>query len=147
MTTDNFEHPDALDDAAATAIAVDEVLRLHDFLAGWFRGDIAPRRFDADFASALHPDFENVQPAGAVLTRDVLINQVRVGHGANPDFRIAIEEPRLLGTWPGLILFQYVEIQTGARNSAPRNRRRSTVLFEAGQRLVWRYLTEIGLDA
>lgn len=126
--------------------ALAEVVRLHDFLGAWFRGELAEDCFEPNFVDALHPDFENVQPAGVTLTRSELLDPVRAGRGANPDFRIAIEAPRLLGTWPGLILFQYIERQTGACATAPENRRLSTVLFEAdGQLLIWRYLTEIGL--
>ena len=122
-----------------------EVVRLHDFLGAWFRGELSADRLAPDFADALHPSFENVQPAGVVLDRAAIVEAIGTGHAANQHFRIAIEEPRLLAEWPGLILFQYVEFQTGARASAPENRRRSTVLFETGERLVWRYLIEVGL--
>lgn len=126
--------------------ALAEVVRLHDFLGAWFRGELAEDRFVPDFAAALHPDFENVQPAGLTLTRNELLEPIRAGHGTNPDFQIIIEAPRLLGIWPGLILFQYIEQQSGARASAPENRRLSTALFEAsGKRMIWRYLTEISL--
>lgn len=121
-----------------------EVIRLHDFIAGWFRGEIAEDRFDPDFADALAPAFENVQPSGKVLARADLLDPIRAARGGNPDFRITIETPRLLATWPGLILFQYVEFQQGARASAPENRRLSTALFETGDRLRWRYLVEVG---
>lgn len=122
-----------------------EVVRLHDFLGGWFRGEIAADRLEPDFADVLHPEFENVQPAGTLLTRAEIVASIGRGFGTNPDFRIRIEAPRLLGAWPGLVLFQYVESQTGARASAAENRRLSTAVFETGERLVWRYLTEIGL--
>lgn len=123
-----------------------EVVRLHNFLGAWFRGELAEDRFKPDFADVLHPDFENVQPAGVTLTRDNLLDPIRAGHGSNPGFQISILAPRLLGTWPGLTLFQYTEHQTGARASTPENWRLSTVLFEEDSKLlVWRYLTEIGL--
>lgn len=124
-----------------------EVVRLHDFLGAWFRGDLTQDRLGPDFADALHPEFENVQPASNILTRDQIVEAIGAAYASNPDFRITIEAPRLLATWPGLILFQYVEYQTGARNSARENRRRSTVLFERGERPIWRYLTEVGMDA
>ncbi|MGI9401259.1 MAG: hypothetical protein ACR2O0_08405, partial [Rhizobiaceae bacterium] len=128
--------------------ALAEVERLHEFLGAWFRGELAQDRFESDFAAVLHPEFENVQPAGVILTRTGLADSIRAGRGANPDFRIMIDSPRLLGSWPGLILFQYVEQQVGARASASENRRLSTVLFEVdGKKLIWRYLTEIGLPA
>lgn len=126
-------------------IVTAEVERLHDFISGWFRGEIENARFDPDFADALHPDFENIQPSGAVLSRASLIGPIRSAHGANPAFRITIEAPRVIAVYPGLIAASYVEHQTGARNSTPSNRRRSTVLFETGERLIWRHLQETGL--
>ena len=125
--------------------ARDEIVRLHRVIDGWFRGELDATRLEPDFADALHPEFENIQPSGLVLSKADLLEPIRSAHGANPDFRIDIEEPRLLGTWPGLILATYVEFQTGARNSAAENRRRSTVLFETGPRLIWRHLQETGL--
>ncbi|MEM7056743.1 MAG: hypothetical protein AAF557_04085 [Pseudomonadota bacterium] len=122
--------------------ATDEIIRLHRFIDGWFRGETTEDRFQPDFADALHPQFENIQPSGQVLTGADLLDPIRTAHGANPEFRITIEEPRLLGTWPSLILAGYVEHQTGARNSAADNRRRSTALFETGDRLIWRHLQE-----
>lgn len=128
------------------SLAHDEVVRLHDFLAAWFRGELAEEEIDNSFADVLHPEFENIQPAGVTLTRDKIVDAIREGQGSNPDFQISIEAPRLLGSWPGLLLFQYVEYQTGARSSTPENRRLSTVLFERdGEKLIWRYLTEVGL--
>ena len=123
-----------------------EIVDLHDFISGWFRGEIPADRFDTGFAARLHPAFENIQPAGKVFTRAELLEPIRAAHGSNPDFRISIETPRLLGQWPGLVLATYVEFQTGARQSARENRRRSTVLFEiSANRLIWRYLQETGL--
>lgn len=124
---------------------VHEIIRLHDVIAGWFRGELDRTRFEPEFADALHPAFENIQPSGAVLTRDALLEPIRAAHGANMAFRISIEAPRVLQTWPGLILASYVEFQQGARNSQPENRRRSTVLFETGDRLLWRHLQETAL--
>lgn len=125
--------------------AVQEIIRLHDVISGWFRGEIDAARFDPEFAAALHPEFENIQPSGSVLTRDALLEPIRVAHGTNPAFRITIEAPRVLQTWPGLVLATYIEFQQGARKSKLENRRRSTVLFETGDRLLWRYLQETGL--
>lgn len=129
----------------ALSQAAHEIVRLHRFIDGWYRGEHAPDRFDPELADVLHDVFENIQPSGKVLTRASLLAPIRAAHGANPNFRITIEEPRLLGTWPGLILASYVESQSGARNSAAENRRRSTVLFETGDRLLWRHLQETGL--
>lgn len=126
--------------------ATTEIIRLHDFISGWFRGEIAREMFDAGFASALHAEFVNVQPSGAVLSKADLLDPIRKAHGANPDFRISIEEPHVVARHPGVILATYVEFQQDARNSTPENRRRSTVLFEPeGDRLIWRHLQETGM--
>ena len=125
--------------------ARDEIVRLHRVIDGWFRGALPADCFEPDFADALHPAFENIQPSGAFLSRADLLGPIRAAHGANPDFRISIEEPRLVAEYPGLILATYVELQIGARNSAAENRRRSTVLFETGPRLLWRHLQETAL--
>lgn len=121
-----------------------EVERLHAFISGWFRGEIDAAEFEPAFAARLDPDFENIQPSGRVLKRADLLEPIRAAHGTNPDFRITIREPRVLGTWPGLILATYVEEQFGALNSdPPDNDRRSTALFLAdGPDLVWRHLQE-----
>ena len=113
-------------------------MRLHDFISGWFRGEISRDTFDASFTDALHPDFQNVQPSGTVLEKAALVEPIRDAYGTNPEFRITIETPHLITECPGHLLMGYVEFQQGARNSASENRRRSTVLFEtAGGRLVW----------
>ena len=82
-----------------------------------------------------------------MLSRADLLDPIRDAHGGNPDFRISIEEPRVLAEYPGAVVATYGEFQQGARNSTPENRRRSTVLFEAGGgQLVWRHLQETGMD-
>ncbi|MEM9061535.1 MAG: hypothetical protein AAGD13_13825 [Pseudomonadota bacterium] len=119
-----------------------EIERLHAFLSGWFRGEYAHEAFEQGFANSLHEEFERVQPSGISLTRSTLLDAVGEAHGASPDFRITIAGARLIAAYPGVLLATYEEHQTGARNSAARNHRRSTVLFEAGKRLIWRYVHE-----
>ncbi|MEO1490767.1 MAG: hypothetical protein AAFV19_01265 [Pseudomonadota bacterium] len=122
-----------------------EIERLHAFIEGWFRGTMPKDTFAQGFANRLHAGFENVQPSGAVLSRADLLDPIRDAHGRNPDFRIKIRDVRLLGAWPEAKLIQasYIEAQTGARNSAADNDRRSTVLFESPLgRLIWRHLHE-----
>ena len=125
--------------------ATDEIVRLHTVIEGWFQGTLPIDRFDDAFADALHRDFLMIQPAGVVLDRTQTLDSIYAAHGANPAFCITIEDPHVIGTWPGLIAATYVESQSGARNSASSNRRRSSVLFETGPRLLWRHLHETGL--
>lgn len=126
--------------------AIVEIERLHAFISGWFRGEYATEAFDSGFAAALHPDFVNIQPSGEALSRDQLLDPILSAHGANSDFRISIEDARIIAEYPGCVVATYVEFQKGARNSAPENRRRSTAVFEThGDRLIWRHLQETAL--
>ena len=135
-------------DPARTAA---EIERLHVVIAAWFRGEgeRSDETFERDFTALLHPDFEIVEPSGRVLARAGIVAGIGAAWGTNPDFRIAIEDVRLLAAWPAsaTCLATYVEAQSGARNTdPPSNRRRSTVLFEdRGGRLIWRHLHETGL--
>lgn len=126
-----------------------EIVRLHDFFTNWFRGMVPEDAFENGIAARLHPGFENVQPAGKVLSLDDLLGGLRACHGTNPDFRIEIRDTRILASWPdcGLILAEYVEAQFGARNtSPPDNLRRSTVLFErTSENLIWRHVHETAI--
>lgn len=123
----------------------DEVERLHLLIERWFQGTAA----EADFGvleRALHPGFENIQPAGRVLTKSDLTTGLKAAYGANPAFRIEIRDVRLIAAYPeaGLVLATYLEMQFAAKNTVPPdNLRRSTVLFETGaDRLIWRHLHE-----
>jgi len=128
-----------------------EIVRLHDFFTGWFSGALPHDAFEDGVAARLHAGFENVQPAGKVLTRAVLLDSLRGAHGSNPDFRIEIRDTRLLGDWPdcGLVLATYIEAQFGARNTTPSdNLRRATVLFERNpDHLIWRHVHETAMLA
>lgn len=126
--------------------AIVEIERLHAFISGWFRGEYAAEAFDSGFTAALHAEFVNIQPSGKVLSRDQLLEPIRSANGANPEFRITIEQPKIVAEYPGCVVATYVEYQQGARNSAPQNRRRSTAVFETtGERLIWRHLQETAI--
>ena len=129
-----------------------EIERLHRFLEDWLSGS-APgtdAAFAGGLANALHPDFVNIQPAGIPLGRDLLLEQIRDGHGASPDFRIRIRNVMVRQTLDGAgtILATYEEYQTGARNSARSdNARLSSALFQRNSegRLVWLHIHETWL--
>ncbi len=129
-----------------------EIKRLHQFLENWLNGS-APDR-DAVFAEGiediLHPAFVNIQPAGILLERGQLLDQLRAGHGASPDFRIRIRNVvvRQSPDRAGTMLATYEEYQKGARNSARSdNARLSSALFhrDANGRLVWLHIHETWL--
>lgn len=133
----------------------EEVERLHAFISGWFRGEVSESNalFEASFASRLAPELINIQPAGAVLTRAELMEGIRAGYGANPDFRITISEVMLrwssaagearvteegvhsgdVGGDSVVALATYREFQEGAKQTVPPdNTRVTTVLMRLG---------------
>ena len=126
----------------------DEIIALHDFIAGWFRGEIANTddQFETGFAGHLGAEFQNIQPAGKVLTKGDIVNGIRKAHGANPDFRISIHDVavRELFDEGTKVLATYLERQTGARATTPAdNDRLSTALMQRdGDRLTWLHLHE-----
>lgn len=111
---------------------VAEIERLHVFLTNWLSGGIErdDALFEAEFASRLAPGFENIQPRGAVLSRQVLLDQISAGHGKSPDFRISIPDASARRIAEDLWLAIYTERQTGARNSPGENTRISTALLK-----------------
>ena len=135
-------------DAQLTSVR-EEIEVVHRFISAWFRGEELDTddAYAAGLAGRLAPGFVNIQPAGKVLEREVLLDSLRKGHGANPDFRIEISdvEMRYADEGRGLLLANYVETQSGARHSSPpTNARISTVLFrrtDSGA-LEWLHLHE-----
>lgn len=129
-----------------------EIERLHRFLGDWLNGT-APGTDDAfaeGLENRLHPAFVNIQPAGVALGRDELLDQVRDGHGASPNFCIRIRNVvvRQSLDGAGTILATYEEYQKGARNSARSdNARLSSALFqrEPNGRLAWLHIHETWL--
>ncbi len=127
-----------------------EVERLHRFLQDWISGAIAPDQslLEAEFAGALAPKFYNVQPAGQVLQRADIIEQIQAMHGANPNFAIHVEDVRASAVpAPGLLLGTYIEVQSGARNSPADNRRLSSVLIDfSATPASWLFVHETWVD-
>ena len=126
----------------------DEVVALHDFIAGWFRGEIADEEdtFEAKFTRHLGERFQSIQPAGKVLTREAIVTGIWSAHGSNPEFRISIHDVVVRDTYDegSVILATYLERQTGARTTTPAdNDRLSTaVIRRDGNRLTWLHLHE-----
>ena len=115
-----------------------EIEDVHRFIAGWFRGDMPADagRYQSELAARLAPGFVNIQPAGRVLTREVLLPAIEHGHGTNPRFQIQIRdvELRFVGAGDGLVLATYMELQRGAMQSTPPdNARVSTVLLQRAE--------------
>ena len=125
-----------------------EIEAVHRFIAGWFRGDepAGAEPFKAGLAARLVPGFINIQPAGRLLTREMLLPAIERGHGTNPRFEIEIRDValRFVHAEGGLVLATYTELQYGAIHSTPAdNARVSTVLLERSQAgLLWHHIHE-----
>ena len=118
------------------AVAV-EIERMHQFVAGWFRGEYEQAAFTQGFEDALHRDFERITPSGLVVDRDAQIEMLANANGTSPFFRIATSDIRLIASYPDLLVAGCIEKQSGARNSEQVNLRRVTILLTPGPRLRW----------
>lgn len=94
-----------------------EAEALHVFLEGWLRGSL-PRARIGEFAAALEPDFEIVEPGGAIRARTEILAQIEAAHGRRagetPGFAIRIAACRLRHADAGLVIGTYEEWQSGA---------------------------------
>jgi hypothetical protein len=126
-----------------------EISRLHNFFTQWFAGAIPDDEsmFDREVGDTLVDGFVNIQPAGTMLSRDILLEQIRSGHGKNPAFNISVENVRLHHHLPGdILLVTYEEYQQGAMNSASENGRLSTALLRPiDGRFEWLWVHETAL--
>lgn len=120
--------------ADITAAVAQEIAALHRFFEGWLNGSLAGTEavFVEHLERRLDEDFVNIQPAGVILSRELLLDRIRKGYAASPAFRIRVDKVAVRRHFAerGLILATYEEYQRGARNSAPENTRLSTVLLQ-----------------
>jgi hypothetical protein len=124
-------------------LAKREVVALHEFFVGWFRGELAESAF-ASCEGAFAPDFRMVTPEGAVHDRAAVVERLRAARGRfPPDFSIEVIDPAPIWSADGAVLLEYVEQQYRDRRST---RRRSTALFtsepSAPRGVYWRHLQE-----
>ena len=111
---------------------VREIEELHWFFQQWFRGSLTGSLAFARVDKALAPEFELIRPSGERVARAALLSGLRAAQGqrrgADPPFRIWVEDivPRPLG--PGLWQVTYREWQSGP--DAPRGRLANAVLRE-----------------
>ncbi|MEM8741876.1 MAG: hypothetical protein AAGE13_10310 [Pseudomonadota bacterium] len=137
---------EAIDREEAHRRAIGEIVRFHRALEDWFRGTLPEDQLNPQLLDMLHSEFHIVFPSGVLVSCSDLCRSLRAGRGQSPELRITIAEPQVLCVFPGLILANYIEHQTGARNSLAENRRRATVLFQIEERLLWRHLHDTGLS-
>lgn len=92
-----------------------EVVDLHRFFEGWFRGELTDDDATfARFATALAPEFRMVSPSGGTIEHAELLVLLRRLHGsrrAEPDFRIEVAELKVRWQDAGRALVAYRERQ------------------------------------
>jgi len=123
MTSTKFEAARPAAGPEATCAA--EIIALHDAFEAWLG---APGAGDmARFEAALAPGFTMVPPSGALLDRAGVLAFLAAGRGTRgADFRIVVEQARLLQQQGDLVLMHYIERQwTRGVETA----RRATALF------------------
>jgi len=124
-------------------VVAQEIVRLHEVIEAWYRGTLDRASFEAGFTAALHPAFEIVAPDGTSVGRAAIVDAVRAGAATASEFRIEIDAARIIRAAEGVVLAGYIERQWGAPSAEGRETaRRATVLFEVGERLLWRHLHE-----
>ena len=132
--------------ASLEARVREEIEDLHAFFVGWFGGSLDAGVFEARFLDRFAEDLVFVPPAGRLLGLDDLASSVRAGHATNPEFRVAIRRVQIQREFDGHVMATYEEWQRNALASTPPdNGRIASVLFEKGQRLVWRHIHETWL--
>jgi len=107
-----------------------EIVELHEFFAGWFRGELEDSAF-VRFESVMARDFEMVAPSGVVLGREHIVEGVRGKRGSEGEgFAIEIRDVRERLSSGEIMVMAYEEWQRGGADEAWRGRL-STVVFRA----------------
>jgi hypothetical protein len=124
-------------------LAKREVVALHEFFVGWFRGELAESAF-ASCEDAFAADFRMVTPEGAVHEREAIVARLRAARGRlPPDFSVDVIDPNPFWSAGDAVLLEYVERQY---RDGRTTRRRSTALFtsepSAPRGVYWRHLQE-----
>lgn len=118
-----------------------EIVRLHNQIQAWFRGEAPAHGLD-DLMACFAPDFRMVTIQGVPLDRDGVGDLFAQRRGASPGLAIAIRDVRLIQSTTTCSLATYREIHTAADGSE--TQRISVVLLSGaeGARPMWRYLQE-----
>ena len=123
-----------------------EIENLHVFFVDWFTGKAPKEQLDSRFGAAIDADMVFVSPDGARLTRSDLMTGFANGHGANPGFRIAIRDVKVLREIGDLALATYTEWQRGAQRSGrAESGRFTTVLMTRAAPHRWLHVHETWL--
>lgn len=124
--------------ASATA----EIIRFHEAIAAWFRGETPNNATTAAaLTNAFHPDFKMIGAKGKIVPRSLLGEWLTGLHGNIPDIQISVHDITLHLTHDNLVLMTYREVQETGGTS---NERYSSAFFTIDEqgRAWWLYLQE-----
>ncbi|MBC9909082.1 nuclear transport factor 2 family protein [Chitinophaga varians] len=120
--------------------AKEEVIRFHEQIAAWFRGDepVAAGGIKGLLAN-FSPDFRIVSPEGNRSSLEELAAMIRELLGKLPDMRIAVKDIQGYATdYHVLLTYTEVQADSGGENS----RYSSAVFIRDGDRMLWLDLWE-----
>ena len=125
-----------------------EIEELHIFFEAWFRAEIEPDESGfSRVAGVLASEFCIVTPAGELIERDALLENLRAAHGKRAGVRLRIEDVRPRFAAGGIVVATYIEVQEEEQSAT---RRLSTVVFaeKPGKpnRLEWLHVHETWLS-
>ena len=123
-----------------------EVDDIHVFFVEWFTGTADKDSYEERFVSRFDTSAFFVGPDGVLMEYDALIEGMRMAHGVNPEFRIAIRDVVVRQESETQIVATYTEWQMNAVN-VPRsnNGRQSTAVMNKGDTLSWLCVQETWL--
>lgn len=123
-------------------LARHEIVHFHEQIEKWFRGEMSPAEKEEMLAlKAFHANFRMISPTGIARSRADLADWLPEVYAAKTGIVLEVKDISLRFEQEGIILMEYIEIQTGGGAD---NKRISTALFvhhENGQ-LQWLDLHE-----
>lgn len=122
-----------------------EIEDMHALFVDWVGGTAAETALDDRFVTAMDEGLTFVSPEGREQNRDDLTAGLRAAYGANPAFRIAIRDVKILRKIGELMLVSYTEWQRGTSGARAENGRISTLLISRAAPFRWLHVHETWL--
>ena len=118
----------------------------HEALSDWFAGRKSEKAAWRTLASLTNPEMTLVYPSGRRLGGDDFLESIRDLHGTSEGFVAIIDELEVVHEGPKHAVVSYVEIQSGAKNSAGDNRRSAlALLVRDATGWKWKFIQETAL--
>lgn len=126
--------------------ALEVVEDFHAALTAWFSGTGARDAVWARLASRCPPTLVLIYPSGQRLGGAAFLASIEDRFGSAPGFVARVASSELVHASEAVAVVAYVEAQTGAKRSAPENRRAALAVLERSSGgWVWRFIQETDL--